>query len=130
MKVTTKQLGQSLYDALKQSETEQHEQVIKNFVRMMGELHLTSRAEKIVADFIAHYNRAEGIEPVIIETANPLSAAEAAEVTQQLAAALGKKIELIEHLEPRLIGGWRLRYADTVVDGSIQARLRQLRQLV
>lgn len=129
MKVTTKQLSWALYDAIKESPAAAHEQVIKNFVQLLGELHLMSRAEKIIADFAAYYNRAEGIETVSIETARPLSSTEATEVTQQLAKMLDKKIELVQQLEPSIIGGWRLRYADTLIDGSLRARLQQLRQV-
>lgn len=129
MKLTTKQIARALYDALKDSAPAARQQVIENFVRLLHELHSMSKAEKIIADFVACYNEAEGIEEVTVETASPLSATEQAEIIEQLASALNKKIELTQLVSPLLIGGLRLRYGDTAIDGSIEARLRQLRQV-
>ncbi|OGY50639.1 MAG: ATP synthase F1 subunit delta [Candidatus Buchananbacteria bacterium RIFCSPLOWO2_01_FULL_56_15] len=129
MKLTTKQIARALYDALKDSAPAARQQVIENFVRLLHELHIVSKAEKIIADFVTCYNEAEGIEPVTVETASALSATEQAEIAGQLASTLNKKIELTQLVSPLLIGGLRLRYGDTVIDGSIEARLRQLRQL-
>ena len=127
MKVTTKQIARALYDALEESAPDARQQVIENFVRLLHELHIVSKAEKIIVDFIACYNEAEGIEPVTVETASPLSTAERDELTGQLAKMLNKKIELTPLVSPALIGGLRLRYGDVVVDGSVRDRLQQLR---
>jgi F-type H+-transporting ATPase subunit delta len=40
----------------------------------------------------------------------------------------GRRVELAQRIDPDIIGGLVLRIGDVIVDGSVQARIRQLRR--
>jgi ATP synthase F1 delta subunit len=44
------------------------------------------------------------------------------------AEATGREVELAERVDPGIVGGLVLRVGDVIVDGSVQARIRQLRR--
>jgi F-type H+-transporting ATPase subunit delta len=54
------------------------------------------------------------------------------ETRQKIAARLGegsgRTIELLERVDPAIVGGLVLRRGDVIVDGSVRARIRQLRR--
>jgi F-type H+-transporting ATPase subunit delta len=72
----------------------------------------------------AHRN----IQPVTARVARPMSAEERAELDRALEARTGKTIEILEEVDPSLIGGVVLRIGDTIIDGSVAGQLRRLRQ--
>ncbi|HEY5388140.1 MAG TPA: ATP synthase F1 subunit delta [Thermoleophilia bacterium] len=77
---------------------------------------------------------------------NALAAAEADLVTVEVTSAMeltseahdkiaarvrevtGRRVELAQRIDPDIIGGLVLRIGDVIVDGSVQARIRQLRR--
>jgi F-type H+-transporting ATPase subunit delta len=73
-------------------------------------------------------NQAAGIVPVEITSAVELSPEVEARVTEKLAVALGRKIELAKVVNPELLGGLQVRVGDTVFDGSVQGRLERVRR--
>jgi F-type H+-transporting ATPase subunit delta len=52
-----------------------------------------------------------------------LADAELAEIKAGLERHFGKKIEATVIVDPELIGGARVTVGDTVIDGSVQAKL-------
>lgn len=49
---------------------------------------------------------------------------------EQLRAALGKEPVMHHYADPRMIGGVKLRIGDQLVDGSVAAQLRSMRQSI
>lgn len=78
------------------------------------------RAQGIVAD-------ATGRLVAVVETARPLSAAQANAVSERLESAYGRKIALNQVIEPDLVAGLRITVGDDVIDGTVRARLDDLR---
>lgn len=60
-------------------------------------------------------------------TARPLTAEHEALVRESLAGYTGKTIRLVATVDPAIIGGVCARIGDQVIDGTLRARLRQLR---
>lgn len=73
------------------------------------------------------YNELRGRVEVQLTSADALSAADLEATTNQLRAALGRDVDLQVKIAPELIGGLVIRVGDTVYDGSLANRLKQLR---
>lgn len=81
---------------------------------------LLAEAASIVAD-------AAGRLVATVTTAAPLSAAQQARLTGALAARYGREPRLNIIVDPGVIGGLRVQLGDEVVDGTVAARLTDLR---
>lgn len=106
-------------------------QVSSVVVRFLGVLCQHGRFDlfgSIVAQTRVLANQAAGIVPVVITSAVELPAEVEARVSQNLAAALGGKIELTKQVDPSLLGGLQVRVGDTVFDGSVQGKLERVRR--
>jgi len=100
-------------------------------VKFLGVLCQHGRFEllgPVVAQTRVLANQAANIVPVVITSAVELPADVEARVTQNLAAALGGKIELTKKIDPELLGGLQVRVGDTVFDGSVQGKLERVRR--
>jgi F-type H+-transporting ATPase subunit delta len=78
------------------------------------------RAQDVVAE-------ARGRLVAVVETARPLSAAQSAALAERLESAYGRKIAVNQVVEPGLVGGLRITIGDDVIDGTVRARLDDLR---
>jgi F-type H+-transporting ATPase subunit delta len=81
----------------------------------------------IVAHFRAEIDRREGVSPVEITTARPLSAGERREMEDQAARLAGSKVRARFDEDRALIGGAVMRIGGTVYDGSVRGRLARLK---
>jgi F-type H+-transporting ATPase subunit delta len=78
--------------------------------------------------FIAQYNQLNHITPVKLITATPASEALRNEVRTLLQKQAGlEKIELTTAVDPSLIGGFIIRYADRLYDASVKSKLQKLK---
>ncbi len=57
-----------------------------------------------------------------------LSPVHAGRLADKIGAAIEKQVELTQHEMPELIGGLKLRIGDQLIDGSVAAQLRMIRQ--
>jgi F-type H+-transporting ATPase subunit delta len=65
---------------------------------------------------------------VEVTSAVELSAAARAKIAARVAGVAGRQVELAVRVDPDIIGGLVLRVGDVIVDGSVRARIRQLRR--
>jgi F-type H+-transporting ATPase subunit delta len=65
---------------------------------------------------------------VEVTSAMELTTAAREKITARVAEAAGRRVELAARVDPDIIGGLVLRVGDVIVDGSVQARIRQLRR--
>ena len=97
---------------------------MRNYIRILVEADRVSLLPEIRTLYEALRDEAEGVAKATIETALPLTD----EQTEGLKAALerrfGKKIQATVRINPDLIGGARISVGDTVIDGSVQAKLQ------
>lgn len=101
---------------------------MRNFVRVLIDAHRIELLPEIVGLFEAFRADAEGVAKATIESAQPLSEAQIAELSQAMARRLGKRVEATASVNPALIGGARIAVGDTVIDGSVRGKLAQMRQ--
>ena len=65
---------------------------------------------------------------VEVTSAVELTAAVRERIAARVGGASGRRVELAARVDPHIIGGLVLRVGDVIVDGSVQARIRQLRR--
>ena len=75
---------------------------------------------------------AEARNSVVAEarTAVPLDERQRRELSDALAKATGKKVELKVIVDPTVLGGVVTKVGDTIIDGSVRHRLEQLKEQV
>jgi F-type H+-transporting ATPase subunit delta len=72
--------------------------------------------------------RATDLVAVEVTSAVQLTEGARKKITARVTEATGRKVELAERVDPAVLGGLVLRVGDVIVDGSVQARIRQLRR--
>ncbi|HZQ61728.1 MAG TPA: F0F1 ATP synthase subunit delta [Casimicrobiaceae bacterium] len=95
----------------------------RNFVRVLVEADRVMLLTEIARLFDELKADAEGIAQATIQTAFPLDDAQVREITSSLERRFGKKIEASVEIDKSLIGGVRIAVGDTVIDGSVKAKL-------
>jgi F-type H+-transporting ATPase subunit delta len=65
-----------------------------------------------------------------VRSAVPLDADQRKKLAKALSQATGKRVEVKVIVDPSLIGGVVAKIGDTIIDGSVQRRLQQLREQV
>lgn len=71
----------------------------------------------------AEFGRVE----VDLYTAEPVDASELSRIKDQLNASLGREAVVHPYTDPSMIGGVKLQIGDTLIDASVSARLRRIR---
>jgi F-type H+-transporting ATPase subunit delta len=95
----------------------------RNFLRTLVEADRVTVLPEIAALYEGLKDAAEGVAKARIDTAFPLTPTELTDLTAALEKKFGKKIEPTVNVDPSLIGGARITVGDTVIDGSVQAKL-------
>jgi F-type H+-transporting ATPase subunit delta len=73
-------------------------------------------------------NGHQGIETVEVITAVPLREEEKEKLANQISSVVGKKVVLETREDPVVIGGFKARIGDQLLDGSVAGRLEALRR--
>jgi F-type H+-transporting ATPase subunit delta len=95
----------------------------RNFIRVLVEGERVTLLPQIAAMFETLKNDAEATAKATIESAFELDAAQLSALTAALEKRFGRKIETTVTVNPELIGGARVTVGDSVLDGSVQAKL-------
>ena len=69
----------------------------------------------------------QGILPVTVTTATPLSDTHLGNISRVLGHETGKKIDITHQVKPEILGGMVLRIEDQQYDGSIATQLKKIR---
>jgi len=80
--------------------------------------------------FAEALDRHYGITRIAVESATELPAADVAALRDGLKASLGGEVVLETSVNPALLGGLRLKFGSTFVDGSTASRLERLKSSI
>lgn len=104
------------------------EGITENFLCLLVEKHRFGKIADIREAFNKMYFDEYGIEEVTVTSAVALDDAQRKGLQETMQKRLGKKIRLIESVDPALLGGMIVQYGDTCMDNSLRTRLQQFRQ--
>ncbi|MBL7923101.1 MAG: ATP synthase F1 subunit delta [Bacteroidia bacterium] len=96
---------------------------INIIIRKGRENHL----DAIAAEFISLYKESKGIVIAYVTTATPMDAALRETIMGMVRKSKGDKVELVEKVDPSLIGGFILRVGDEQHNTSVSRKLKQLK---
>jgi F-type H+-transporting ATPase subunit delta len=101
--------------------------IIRNFLFVMVDNQRAALLPDILAAFQEVIRRRQGVAEAEVSSAVNLSDAQKAQLLQTLERLTGKKIQAQYALEPELLGGAVVRIGDTIYDGSLRSRLKEMR---
>jgi F-type H+-transporting ATPase subunit delta len=98
------------------------------FLDIVGKKNREGILDAIADEFISQYDRINGVNRATVVTTVPLTDAQREQFKQiVLRYTNGKKVELDEKIDSKLIGGYVLRVGDQQIDGSIRNQLNEIR---
>ena len=100
---------------------------VVNFLCILTENDRLPDFERILAYFTGLYNEKLGIADVTVTSAMPLSDTAAEKIRAKMAEITGKTVNMTLKTDDKLIGGVVISYGNTTIDGSVKARLEQLK---
>ncbi|MBI4262396.1 ATP synthase F1 subunit delta [Candidatus Uhrbacteria bacterium] len=128
MKRPLKQYAQAFYQAV-QDDGAELRNVGHGFIATLQRDGVLAKANAIIELFRKEWNTREREIDVFITTAREISSTQQQHIAERV-ASLAKKERATIHatIDPTLIGGVRVRYDDTILDGSMQRALHTLKE--
>lgn len=114
---------QALDLVLQNAQAETH-----NLVRLLLERHRLPDIHDIYELFTEAWLKEQAIAIAYVTTAEPVTPDDERAIRSRLQQLTGQQIELRLKVDPDLIGGLVARVGDMLLDGSVQSKLRALRQ--
>lgn len=99
-----------------------------NLVYLLFSREIVDIVREIRDEYRRLLNGYQGIETVEVITAIPLSEEEKGKLADQLSSVVRKKVVLETREDPTVIGGFKARIGDRLLDGSVAGRLETLRR--
>lgn len=101
---------------------------MKSFLELLIRNQRETYLDLIYDEFVQTRTSSEGMIQVAVTTAKPLSDEDRGRLSERLERALKRPVQLEEFIEENLLGGLRIEAAGRVMDGTIRARIGELRQ--
>jgi F-type H+-transporting ATPase subunit delta len=105
-------------------------ELFTNFLRVLARHDRLNLLPLILAQSAIEHEKRSGKKRVQVISAQPLSEATIEKIRERLASVMAAQPVVESAVDPKILGGLRIRVGDTVYDGSLRARLKQLRHRV
>ena len=102
--------------------------LVANTLQLLLERGRFPLAEDVSVDFNALAAAEADLASVEVTSAAELTLEARDKIAARIQEVTGRRVELAQRIDPDIIGGLVLRIGDVIVDGSVQARIRQLRR--
>lgn len=103
------------------------ENIIK-FLKIIVENNRATSIRKICKEFISLCNKHLNIEEGIVYSTSILTKDEIVKIASAIAKKENKKVELVNRVNPSLLGGIKVIIQDRIYDGSLLARIDSLKK--
>jgi F-type H+-transporting ATPase subunit delta len=101
-----------------------------NFLKVLVRRDRTALLPEIIFSAQQQFMDRQGMVVVEVTTAKKLDDSQSKKLMAQLEAFTGKKIQIENKVDPKLIGGAVTQIGTTVYDGSVQANLTQMKNKI
>jgi len=98
-----------------------------NFLKIIIDKNRIFYIEEIKREFERRVNDHKGIIKAVVYTVVPLSDEERGKLKEKLDKITGKNTEIVNKIDKDIVGGVLVRVGDKVIDGTIKARLDELK---
>lgn len=99
-----------------------------NFIQILCEKHAMKHYRACANQYRSLFDQSHGILRATAITAVPMSGLQQKALATRLEGLTGKTVVVTNQVDPQVLGGVRLRLNGTQLDGSLQARLADLRR--
>lgn len=100
--------------------------ITRRFVGTVARNRRLARLVEIIDAFAAHLAGRRGEITATVTSAQPLSAPQAEAVGNALRAAVGKKVAVSLNVDPKLLGGLKVKVGSRLIDASLASKLQRL----
>lgn len=120
-------MAEVLYSATHDKSETESALIVKSFVELLSKKRLIGKAPEIISAYKKLLATNEGIIEVETTTHEQLEPEIKKDISNSLKESLdAKQIILNEKVDPSVLGGIKLKYGDTIIDGTLLGRLKQL----
>ncbi|MFH0923831.1 MAG: ATP synthase F1 subunit delta [Candidatus Falkowbacteria bacterium] len=128
MKISVKQYAQSLYEAVADKSNSQIKNAVKNFFQILVQNNDLAKADEIINEFVKIWNKENGIIEAGVESAKALDDNIVKLLNNYIAELSGAKTVILNQtVNKYILGGVIIKYGDKILDGSLRARLGELK---
>ncbi|BCA86174.1 ATP synthase subunit delta [Enterococcus saigonensis] len=105
--------------------------ITKNFLEVVFRYNRMDDLVLIIDEYERRYDEAQSLVLGTVTTAVTLSDEQKGQLEEKIASLLGyKKANLVEKVDPNILGGVVVEANHQVIDGSVKSRLEQLRAMI
>ena len=120
--------GIALHELTRGLDGKEAQRAVERFVALLTRRNELYLAPRVIAAYEREVRKAEGIETVAFTSPEDLPEGERKRIAKDLAASIGKPIEVAWKTDPTLVAGAVVRYADRLLDASVKGKLARLKQ--
>ncbi len=113
-------------DLIEKAFGESAQRYLVSFLKLLCEKGILGEYEGCLSEYVRRYNADNGIAEAIVTTALPLDASQKEALVKKLEATHGKRISLVEKLDPKVVAGVKVEIEGTELDGTVSGRLNGL----
>lgn len=127
---SSQQFAVSLYEVLAKTEKAEVKNKLRNFLLVLKKHKSLKKSDKIIRLFGQYFDKMTGLVEVEVTSAASLKEETRRKIINHLEKSLNKKVVVHEKIDSSLIGGLKIRYEDTIIDGSLKNKLEILRNKI
>jgi F-type H+-transporting ATPase subunit delta len=127
MKLTAHQYAKTLFEALQDTPTKDHDTVVENFAQALAFNNDITMVEEIAEEYEKLEKAGKGIKIAEVTSAHPLEKTTEHEIIEQLNELVQSKVELKKKIDEKIIGGVVIKVDDTLIDASVKRSLEDLK---
>ncbi len=102
-------------------------QEMLNFLKVLIDKRRTFNILGIFDAFEVLYQSHFKIQKATVKTVTPMTEAQVIQLSQKLEAMTGSKVEVVNVIDPTIMGGMLVQIGDQVLDGSLKRKLEGLK---